>query len=120
VTEEASAPRRYLAAFLPLLSAERALKTNAAPRDTAFVLIAKVGGAVRLAAVDAQALALGIAPGLTLADARARVPGLLAVAHDVAANTALLEWLADGCKRYSPMVAVNRPHSIVLDITGCM
>lgn len=100
MTKEASATRRYLVAFLPLLSAERALKTtNAAPRDTAFVLTGKVGGAVRLAAVDAQALALGIAPSLTLADARARVPDLFAVAHDVAADTALLEWLADGCER---------------------
>lgn len=119
MTEEASATRRYLAAFLPLLPAERALKTNAAPRDTPFVLTEKVRGAIRLAAVDAHALALGIAPGLTLADARARLPGLHAVAHDVAADTALLEWLADGCERYTPMVATDLPQCLVLDITGC-
>lgn len=101
------------------MSAERALQTNAAPRDTPFVLSEKLRGAIRLAAVDAQALALGITPGLTLADARARLPGLLAMAHDVAADTALLEWLADGCELYSPMVAVDLPNSLVLDITGC-
>lgn len=120
MTEEASVTRRYLAAYLPMLSAERALKTNAAPRDTVFVLTEKVRGAVRLAAVNALALALGIVPGLTLADARARLPGLLAVAHDAAADRALLEWLADGCERYSPMVAVDLPHNIVLDIAGCI
>lgn len=120
VTDEVSATRRYLAVHLPFLSAERALKTNAAPPDTAFVLTEKVRGAVRLAQVDAHALALGIVPGLTLADARARLPGLLAVAHDSAADTALLEWLADSCELYTPMAAVNLPQGVVLDITGCV
>ncbi len=119
MTEEASATRRYLAAYLPLLSAERALKTNAAPRDTPFVLTEKVRGAVRLAAVDAHAQALGIVSGLTLADARARLPGLLAVPHDLDADTALLKWLADACECYSPMVAVDLPQCILLDVTGC-
>ena len=76
-------------------------------------------GAVILAAVDAHALAAGLAPGMRLADARARVPELQAQPHDPAADAALLEWLADGCDRYTPMVMAVPPQALVLDISGC-
>ncbi len=72
-----------------------------------------------LAAVDALALAEGITPGLTLADARARLPGLLTLPHDAAADAALLAWLADGADRWSPMVMTVPPAALVIDIGGC-
>jgi protein ImuB len=65
--------------WFPRLSAERLQRAGAAPADAPFALVEKVRGAIRLAAVDARALALGIAPGLTLADARAQVPDLVAI-----------------------------------------
>ncbi|MGI4876485.1 MAG: Y-family DNA polymerase, partial [Janthinobacterium lividum] len=99
---------------------ERALRSCAAPRETPFVLVEKAGGTMRVAAVDASAAALGIAPGLTLTNARARIPDLVAVAHDPAADMALLDWLADACDRFSPMVATDPPRGIVIDITGCV
>lgn len=104
---------------MPLLSAERARRSNAAPPDLPFALVEKVRGAVRLAALDSNALKLGLVPGLTLADARARVPELAAIDHVPGADLALLEWLADGCERYTPMAATDPPQSLVLDITGC-
>lgn len=57
--------------------------------------------------------------GLTLTDARIRVPTLNVVAHDMAADMALLEWLADGCEAFSPTVALDPPDGIIIDITGC-
>lgn len=114
-----STSRRYLAVYLPLLPAERVRRSNAAPPDQPFALVEKVRGAVRLAALDRRALKLGLAPGLSLADARARVPELAAINHDPAADLALLEWLADGCERYTPMAATDPPQGLVLDITGC-
>lgn len=76
-------------------------------------------GALRLAAVDAQALALGLEPGLALADARARVPDLAVADHDPLADLGWLEAIADGCGRYTPMVAVDAPDGLLLDIAGC-
>lgn len=105
--------------LLPLLSAERVRRSNAAPPDIPFALVEKVRGAMRLAALDIRALELGLVPGLSLADARARVPELAAIDHDPAADFALLEWLADGCERYTPMTAADPPQGLVLDITGC-
>jgi protein ImuB len=111
--------RRYLAVFLPLLPAERAKRSNAAPPNLPFALVEKVRGAIRLAALDSHALKLGLAPGLSLADARARVPELAAIDHDPEADLELLRWLADGCERYTPMVAIDPPQGLVLDIAGC-
>ena len=74
---------------------------------------------MRLAAGDRHALALGLAPGLTLADARARVPTLRTVEMDREADAALLERLADLCDRYTPLVALDKPDGLILDITGC-
>jgi len=73
---------------------------------------------MRIAAVSPAAAALGIA-GLTLADARARVPELAVVAHDPAADARLLDWLADGCEVFSPAVALAPPDAILIDVTGC-
>lgn len=89
------------------------------PPDTPFALTDKRRGAIHIVALDARALALGLTPGMALADARARVPELVAIAHDPKADAALLEWLAEGCDRYTPMVALHPPCGLILDITGC-
>lgn len=102
-----------------MLSAERVRRSNAAPPDVPFALVEKVRGAIRLAALDSRALKLGLAPGLSLADARARIPELAAIDHDPNADLALLEWLADGCERYTPMTAIDPPQGLILDLTGC-
>ena len=57
---------------------------------------------------------------MILADARARVPELQAIERDEATDLALLERLADGCIRYTPMVALDAPDGLVLDVTGCL
>ncbi len=75
---------------------------------------------MRVVALDARALRLGLAPGLTLADARARVPELAAVDHDPHADRLWLERIADGCDRWTPMVALDPPDGVTLDITGCV
>ena len=87
----ASAPprgRRYLALWFPWFPCERA--RPAAPPDppskAPFALVARVGNALRLAAVDRPTAEAGLAPGMTLADARARIPDLATAPHDPAAR----------------------------------
>jgi len=69
--------------------------------------------------VDSRARALGLAEGMSLADARARVPELAVFDRDLAADRDWLERIADGCIRYTPMVAVDPPDGVILDISGC-
>ncbi len=95
------------------------MRAGAAPADTPLALIANDRGRQIIRAVNEAALAEGIVPGLALADARARLPGLRALPHDPAADTACLDWLAQGATRWSPMVAARPPHGFVIDISGC-
>lgn len=82
-------------------------------------MIEKVKGALRLHAVDPEAVRLGIAHGMTLADARARVPELEAFDHAPHEDHLWLERLADGCGRYTPWVMLDAPDGLILDVTGC-
>lgn len=69
--------------------------------------------------MDRQAAALGLEPGLPMADARARVGELVLVDADPHADQDWLERIADGCLRYTPTVALDPPHGLILDTTGC-
>lgn len=87
--------------------------------DAPLILVAKVRGALRLAAVSAQAQILGITPGQTLADVRALHPGLLVANMDEAANRHWLKGLAEHCTGWSPRATTVPPDGITLDIAGC-
>jgi protein ImuB len=84
-----------------------------------LALVTRAGNAMRLSAIDAQARQLGLAAGMTLADARARCPQLVARPCDPEADARLLDRLAAEMVRFTPMVALDPPDGLVLDITGC-
>ncbi len=83
------------------------------------MFIDKVRGASRIAAVDRVARIYGLAPGFALADARARLPMLRAVAFNALADAAFLAQLADIAVAFTPSVALDAPDGLSLDITGC-
>ena len=90
----------------------------AAPPDAPLLITARDKGARIIVAGDPAALALGLAPGLTLAEARALVVDPLVAEADPAADAALLERIADWCDRYTPLVARDGRDGLVLDVTG--
>jgi protein ImuB len=79
----------------------------------------EVDGRSLVASVNAAAADLGLAPGMSLADARAIVAGFDIAPSDPAADAALLRRLAVWCGRYSPWVGVEGVDGLFLDITGC-
>jgi protein ImuB len=118
MTTDLSANRRYCAVFLPLLSADNWLREH--PRQLGpRAFVDRAQGAMRIIAVDEIAEALGLTPGMALADARARVPELDSVPYDPQADAQLLDRLADACDRFTPSVALDSPDGLILDITGC-
>src|SRR3546814_5021872 len=108
--------RRYLALWFSFLSVDRLVRTksfrSAVPGDAPFALVEKVRGAIRIAQPCPDALALGLTPGLALADARARVPELQVFDADPGADQSFLERLSDDCDRYTPMVAIDPPDGL--------
>jgi len=73
---------------------------------------------MRLVAVDRRASALGLHAGMPLANARAMVPALKVMVANEPADLKLLEAIADWCDGFSPFVALDPPHGLLLDVTG--
>jgi len=88
------------------------------PAETPVVTIEEVGGRALVAAPNPIAAASGILPGLSLADARALMPGLAVFPADPSGDTAALARLADWCNRYTPLVAIDGGDGLWLDIAG--
>ena len=86
--------------------------------NTPLATIAKIKGAQKLVCVDRLAANLGLTPGLSLADARARRPNLIAVEAVPEEEARLLERLADSHSRFTPLVALDGPDGLMLDIAG--
>jgi len=78
-----------------------------------------VKSALRVSALNDAAARLGLHTGLPLADVRAMHPGIDVRNAEPAADRALLEAVADWCDRYTPLVGLDAPDGLLLDISGC-
>jgi protein ImuB len=122
VTDASSVKRRYLALWFPFLPTDRldqeeAGKAGRQP-EAPLVLVTKQRSTLRLGAVCPQARRLGLALGMTLADARALVPDLAVAEMDESADRHFLKRLGQHCIGWSPRVALNSSDGITMDIAG--
>jgi protein ImuB len=102
------------------LTTDRIAQQRSAPDPRPpLVVTGRRSNVERLTAVDATAAELGLKPGLALAEARARYPDLAVVAEHAADDRRLLDGIADWCQRYTPLLAVDPPDGLLLDVTGC-
>ncbi|MBE7219362.1 MAG: DNA polymerase Y family protein, partial [Caulobacteraceae bacterium] len=108
---------RLLALWLPTLPTDRIRRREAVGADP-LVTVAAVKGAQRLAAVDAAAAAARLRPGMPLADARAICRPLTVRPADPAAEAATLGTVGEWCLRFTPIVALDPPDGLTLDVTG--
>jgi len=109
---------RLLSLWFAHLSTDRLAR--AAPEQTARprVIADSENGALRLVAVDQDAQMLGLAPGMSLADARAYAPELDVAFADRHGDMKMLERIARWARRYTPHVALDGNDGLMLDITG--
>src|SRR5215469_5151140 len=110
--------RRILALWLPRLPTDRLIRKHGAPADAPLVISQKVNNALHVHALDARAETLGLHKGQPLANARAMVQPLAIVPADEKADAGLLEGIADWCDRFTPLVSLDAPDGLFLDITG--
>jgi protein ImuB len=88
-------------------------------KEVPFVFAAPVRGRMLITAVNLLAGQQGIAPGMAVADAKAIVPSLQVV-DDIPGQAAkLLNALGEWCIRYTPLIAMDLPDGLLLDISGC-
>jgi protein ImuB len=121
--------RRVVSLFLPHWSTDRLRRKIAklSPEcrdglvlDLPLVTAVPDHGRKVIAAVDAEAKALGVRVGMTVTKARAFAPELQVVDADPEGDLQGLRDLALWAgRRYSPFVSPDAPDGIWLDITGC-
>ncbi|MBB5047761.1 protein ImuB [Rhodopseudomonas rhenobacensis] len=122
-----SMTRRILSLWLPRLPTDRlrrqlsrtAAPVDSAPGDVPWVVVARLANALQIVALDDAAAKAGLEVGLPLANARAICPDLMVFDADPAADALALEAIAAWCDRFTPLVALDAPDGLLLDITGC-
>ena len=116
--------RRYLSLWLRRLATDRLAASGLARSrsggpDEPLVITRLIKSALRIVAMDDAAHRLGLRVGMPLADARAMYPALAVATSDKEADRRLLEGVADWCDRYTPLVGLDAPDGLMLDIAGC-
>lgn len=105
--------------WLRRLSTDRIERRASAPDEAPLLVAASVKSALRVAALNDAAARLGIKPDMALADVRAIYPGIAVADADPLVDRALLETIADWCDRYTPLIGLDPPDGLMLDVSGC-
>jgi protein ImuB len=103
---------------MPWLRAERAAAERGIPPEAPLAVVEARGGALRVLDRSAAAEKKGIAPGMTLSEARARLRELWAVPADPAADEAALERAGDRAFDFGPCVHLLAPDAVAVEISG--
>ena len=119
--------RRILALAFPHLATDRiarmrwgvSWRSRGRPEASPIVCSERVGGALRLLSVDEHARSHGLRPGQGVTEARAICPSLDVVQADLVADQRFLDAIGDWADRYTPLVGMDRPDGLFLDISGC-
>lgn len=112
-------PRRFLYIWFRHLATNRLAKIRPDLRGKPFLLYAPEHGRMVVTASSYALEKEGVVPGMVVADVRAIFPSVEVFAADLAAEEKVLEALAEWSIRYAPVVAVDRPNGLILDISGC-
>lgn len=105
--------------WLKRLSTDRIERRASAPAKAPLIIVEPVKSALRISALNDAAAALGLQRTMPLADARAMYPLLWVEDADPQADGVLLEAVADWCDRYTPLVGLDPPDGLFLDVSGC-
>jgi protein ImuB len=120
---QAEGVSRNTDAVLPLSLAGKMKRGSGVQADSAIdepsVVVAKENNALVIYCLDDAAARFNLDAGLPLANARAICPKLRVFDADLAADARTLGHIADWCDRFTPLVALDPPHGLFLDITGC-
>jgi protein ImuB len=110
--------RRMVSVYLPTWATDRVRRHGGPPPDEPLVTAVSIGSARRIGCACSKALELGLGPGLPIAQAQARVPNLHVLEAKPEEDRAALERLARWAIAYSPVVALDPPDGLWIDIAG--
>lgn len=111
--------KRFVAIWFRSLKTDWFIRRQPSLANIPFVLASPDHGRMMITAVNALAEASGISRGMVVADARVIVPSLNVLDDQPGLADKLLNGLGECCIRFTPVVAIDLPDSLILDVTGC-
>jgi protein ImuB len=111
--------RRYVSIWFRYLHTDWFSLERKALKQRPFALRTPSHGRMIISSLNAHAHAQGLLKGMAVADARALVPDLEVEDEKEALASKLLAKLAEWCIRFTPIVAIDLPDGLLLDVSGC-
>lgn len=111
--------KRYVSLWFRYLLTDWLTLRRPELKNIPFVFAAPKRGRMIITAVNLLAEKQGITIGMAAADAKAITPEL-EVIDDIPGKAAkLLKGLGEWCIRYTPLIGIDTPSGLMLDVSGC-
>jgi protein ImuB len=111
--------KRYVSIWFPYLLTDWLAIGKPELKDQIFVFTETARGKVMITAASKQAELKGIFAGSSLADAKVIVPAIQVFDNQPNLETKLLTRIGKWAIRFAPIIAIDPPHGIILDCSGC-
>jgi len=111
--------QRFMAIWFRHLTTDWLTLRRPELKDIPFVFAAPERNCILITATNPVAEAQGVYRGMAAADAKAITTNLLILDHIPGKEVKLLRQLGLWCIRYTPVVAVDLPDGLLMDISGC-
>ena len=111
--------RRFVTIWFCYLKTDWFIRRQPELNETPFILASPDHGRMIVTAANTFVQIQGVDIGITVADARAIIPSLQVLDDKPGLEEKLLKGLAEWCIRFTPVVAIDPPAGLVLDVTGC-
>lgn len=111
--------KRYIAIWFRYLITDWMTIRHPELKDLPVIFAAPDHGRMLITAANAIALDEGVKLGMPVADAKAVVPGLQVFDDKPGRNIKLLKALGEWCIRYTPIIVLDLPEGLILDVSGC-
>lgn len=112
-------PKRFVSIWFRYLLTDREAIRLKSLRELPVAFTEPDHGRMLVMALNKNAEDCGVKHGMTAADARVIAPGIQLFENKPGRNIKLLKGLAEWCLRYTPLVMVDPPDGLLLDVTGC-
>jgi protein ImuB len=111
--------KRFASIWFPYLKADWFANRHSRLCTIPFVLALRMHGRMIITAVNRLTAVQQVREGMAVADAKAFLPSLEVFDEPERLSEKLLRSIGRWCIRYTPVVAIDPPDGLMLDISGC-
>lgn len=111
--------KRFVSIWFCHLLTDWTVRRRPELQNIPFVFVTSEHGRMMVIAASTTAALQGITVNMRVADAKAIVPSLKVLDHKEGLEIKLLKAFGEWCIRFTPIVAIDPPDGLILDVTGC-